>query len=138
MAAYRVAPDGSVTKCDIAQGSGSDALDVRTCEIIIQRFRFNPARNAADQAIEEWRTQKISWKLPVGADRYANATRRAELLVYIAKDGSVDTCEVLKPSGDNAWDLKMCTSLASSQKFEPSRGPNGRPQRSRRVVPVWE
>lgn len=138
VAAYRIAPDGTVAKCDIAQASGSDALDARTCEIILQRFRFNPARNAAGDAIEEWRTQKISWKLPVVADGYANASRKGELLVYVTKDGSVDTCEVLKPSGDKAWDLKMCRLVASSQKFKPTLDFNGRPQKSKHLVPVWE
>ncbi len=138
VAAYRIAPDGTVAKCDIAQASGSDALDTRSCEIILQRFRFNPARNAAGDAIEEWRTQKISWKLPVVADEYANASRKGELLVYVAKDGSVDTCEVLKPSEDNDWDMKMCALVASSQKFTPSRDFNGRRQKSKHVVPVWE
>lgn len=136
--AFLIAAHGSVTKCQIAQTSGSDVLDARTCEIIVQRFHFNPALNASGQAIEEWRTQKVGWKLPAMNDRYANATRKAELLVDIGKDGTVEGCEVLKPSGDPKWDLKMCLSLASNQKFEPSRGPKGRPEKSRRVVPVWE
>lgn len=138
VAAFLIAAGGDVAKCQIAQTSGSDALDARTCEIIVQRFRFNPALNASGQAIEEWRTQKISWKLPAANDRYANVTRKAELLVDIGKDGTVDSCEVLKPSGDPKWDVKMCASIASNQKFEPSRGANGRAEKSRRVIPVWE
>ncbi len=138
VAAFLIAAHGDVTKCKVAQTSGSDALDARTCEIIVQRFHFNPALNASGQAVEEWRTQKISWKLPAAHDGYANAIRKAELLVDIGKDGTVDGCEVLKPSGDPKWDLKMCMSIASNQKFESSRGTNGRPEKSRRVVPVWE
>ena len=136
--AFLIAAGGDVTKCQVAQTSGSDVLDARTCEIIVQRFRFNPARSSSGLAVEEWRTQKISWKLPAADDRYARATRRAELLVDIGKDGAVDGCEVLKPSGDPKWDRKMCMSIATNQKFEPARGTNGRPEKSRRVVPVWE
>lgn len=138
VAAFLIATGGDVSKCQIAQTSGSHALDVRTCEIIVQRFHYNPARSSSGQVVEEWRTQKISWKLPTANDRYANATRKAELLVDIGKDGTVDSCEVLKPSGDPKWDVKMCTSIASYQKFEAARGANGRPEKSRRVVPVWE
>ncbi len=136
--AFLIAAQGDITKCHVAQTSGSDALDARTCEIIVQRFHFNPARNSSGQAVGEWRTQKITWKLPAANDRFANATRKAELLVDIGNDGTVDGCEILKPSGDPKWDLKMCMSIASNQKFEPSRGANGRPEKSRRIVPVWE
>lgn len=138
VAAFLIAAQGNVSKCKTAQTSGSDALDTRTCEIIVQRFRFNPALDASGQAVEEWRTQKISWKLPVANDRYANATRKAELLVDIGKDGTVDGCEVLKSSGEPKWDTEMCISISSSQKFEPSRGADGRTTKSRLVVPVWE
>ena len=138
VAAFLIAARGDVTKCQVAQTSGSDALDARTCEIIVQRFRYDPARSSSGLAVEEWRTQKISWKLPTANDRYASATRKAELLVDIGRDGTVDGCEVLKPSGDPKWDLEMCTSIASNHKFEPARDTNGRSEKSRRVVPVWE
>jgi protein TonB len=42
-----IAPDGRVTGCRIARSSGSPSLDRTTCALIEQRFRFEPARDAA-------------------------------------------------------------------------------------------
>lgn len=138
VAAFRIAPDGKVTACNVAQSSGSDALDQRTCEIILQRFDFNPALTPQGTPTEEWRTQKFSWKLPVLTGEGKEPSKHAELVVNIGKDGSVESCEVIKSSGDAAWDLKMCTAVGVKQKFEPARDRQGRRQISRKVIPVWE
>jgi len=138
VAAFRIDPNGKVTSCNIAQSSGSEALDQRTCEIVIKRFQYSPARTARGQAVEEWRTQKFNWKLPAGSLNNTGLSKHGELLVYIAKDGSVESCEVSKSSGDRLWDMKMCKFVSVNRKFEPVRDRMGRRQKSRQVVPVWE
>jgi protein TonB len=55
---------GQPTNCVIAQSSGNAALDEVSCRIVIERFRFEPARNAAGNRIEETRAQRIVWRLP--------------------------------------------------------------------------
>jgi hypothetical protein len=69
---------------------------------------------------------------------YVNAGKKALLKVDVAKDGTVDSCEVLKTSGDSAWDSQMCRILAFNKKLEPTRNEKGRPMRSHRIVPVWQ
>lgn len=68
----------------------------------------------------------------------AGATKAAYLKIDVAKDGSVDSCEVVKSSGDVAWDNRMCNIMAFSKTFQPSLNENGRPKRGTRIVPVWQ
>lgn len=69
---------------------------------------------------------------------YVNAEKKALLKVDVAKDGSVDSCEIIKTSGDAAWDLQMCNIFAFNKKLEPTRNEKGKPMRSHRIVPVWQ
>ena len=69
---------------------------------------------------------------------YVNAEKKALLKVDVAKDGSVDSCEVIKTSGDAAWDMQMCNIFAFNKKLEPTRNEKGKPMRSHRIVPVWQ
>ncbi len=75
---------------------------------------------------------------PMLDPHYANASKKALLKVDVSKDGSVDSCEVLKTSGDAAWDSRMCYILAFNQKLKPTRNDKGKPIASRRIVPVWQ
>ena len=58
--------------------------------------------------------------------------------VAVAKDGSVDDCEVIKTSGDTDWDLQMCNVLATTRKLTPTLNAKGKPVRSQRIVPVFQ
>lgn len=69
---------------------------------------------------------------------YVNANKKALLKVDVAKDGSVDSCEVIKTSGDEAWDSQMCYIFAFNKKLAPTRNEKGKPMRSHRIVPVWQ
>jgi hypothetical protein len=69
---------------------------------------------------------------------YVNAEMKAFLKVDVAKDDSVDSCEVIKTSGDAAWDVQMCNIFAFNKKLEPTRNEKGKPMRSHRIVPVWQ
>lgn len=42
---------GRVTACRVVRSSGRADFDETTCRLILQRFRFNPARNAAGEAV---------------------------------------------------------------------------------------
>lgn len=75
---------------------------------------------------------------PMKDPYYANATKKALLKVDVSKDGSVDSCEVLKTSGDKAWDSRMCYIFAFNQKLKPTRNEKGKAIPSQRIVPVWQ
>jgi len=59
-----VAPNGRVVNCRVTQSSGSRQLDVTTCQILIVRARFTPARNADGTAAPDTVTGHIRWALP--------------------------------------------------------------------------
>jgi protein TonB len=50
-ARLNVSEAGTVTTCSIMRSSGNAVLDATTCQLIRQRFRFEPARDAQGNAI---------------------------------------------------------------------------------------
>lgn len=48
-----VGADGAVRRCDIDESSGHPALDAATCRLILDRYRYRPARDAAGNAVPE-------------------------------------------------------------------------------------
>ena len=140
---YLVSIGGAVSDCTVAQSSGSPMLDSRTCELLRQRFHYAPAVDGAGNPVAEWRTQKINWKLPITAAAaasadIASAKRKVEVKVQVAKDGSIDSCQVVTPSGDPKFDLTACRFLGQFGKLDVLRNAAGRPIRSTRIVPVWQ
>jgi TonB family protein len=61
---YEIAPDGMAESCRILESSGSAALDEASCELIIRRGRFRPARDAAGAPIRSKGDRRIRWELP--------------------------------------------------------------------------
>jgi protein TonB len=54
--------NGRVSKCEIVQSSGYAVLDSRTCDILVQRASFYPARDRDKKAVEDViRTPPINW-----------------------------------------------------------------------------
>lgn len=47
-----VTPDGRPAACRVTRSSGNGLLDVTTCRLVMQRFRFRPARDGSGRAIE--------------------------------------------------------------------------------------
>lgn len=59
-----VGRDGRVRQCSIFKASGYDSLDKRTCDVLIERARFAPARDANGNPVEDtFRAPVIKWKL---------------------------------------------------------------------------
>ncbi len=56
--------DGRVSGCSLVRSSGNAALDARTCEVLIGRARYQPARNTAGQAIAGTDQGRVTWRLP--------------------------------------------------------------------------
>ena len=59
-----VSPAGRPSACRVIQTSGSRELDAATCQLIVQRFKFKPARNAAGQAISGAVEYEQEWDAP--------------------------------------------------------------------------
>lgn len=59
-----VGASGRPTACRVTRTSGSHELDVTTCQLILQRFKFKPARNAAGQAVGGSIEYEQEWDAP--------------------------------------------------------------------------
>ena len=59
-----VGANGRPTACRVIRTSGSRELDATTCRLIMQRFKFKPARNAAGQAIDSHIEYDQEWDAP--------------------------------------------------------------------------
>lgn len=69
---FVVGADGRVKDCHAVPSSGSPDLDRRTCEIILRRGRFEPARDAAGKAVPSSKTTRIMWMLTYRNDALSN------------------------------------------------------------------
>jgi TonB family protein len=49
----RIGTDGRVRACRVVQSSGHAPLDLKTCEIMLVRARFTPARDKDGHAVED-------------------------------------------------------------------------------------
>ena len=58
-----IAPDGRVTACTIVRSSGTPSLDATTCRLATQRFRFDPARDAAGNPVPGTAGWRQDWWL---------------------------------------------------------------------------
>lgn len=60
---FVVAPNGRVSECNVTRSSGSRMLDSTTCRLIVQRFRYRPARNVYGDPIAEVARGEHSWEI---------------------------------------------------------------------------
>jgi len=63
-ARFDVADDGIAENCSAEVSSGSAALDIATCRIILRRIRYDPARDSEGRPIRSADTFSITWTLP--------------------------------------------------------------------------
>lgn len=59
-----IGPDGKAVACRITTSSGHDVLDRATCDLVMRRARFEPARDSAGKPITAEFHNKVTWKLP--------------------------------------------------------------------------
>lgn len=61
-----IGADGLPAACDIIAPSGHGDLDAVTCQLIMQRARFTPGRNARGEAVGGTYSNRIRWQIPEG------------------------------------------------------------------------
>ncbi|MGV1683976.1 TonB family protein [Sphingopyxis sp. NJF-3] len=66
--------DGLPSGCDVTASSGHADLDEKTCQLLMERARFTPARDENGQKVASSYTNRIRWQLP---DVYAAALANA-------------------------------------------------------------
>ena len=60
---FTVGASGRVTDCTVTRSSGVPELDEATCRIILKRFRYQPARDAAGQPVADVITGDHVWQV---------------------------------------------------------------------------
>ena len=58
-----VAADGRVEACDVVVSSGYAALDQRSCQVILERARFEPALDAVGRPVAVKAIDRVNWRL---------------------------------------------------------------------------
>jgi len=58
---YTVAINGQVSRCIVTRSSGSADLDQTTCQLIQQRFRFKPAKDASGRTVQADIVEDHEW-----------------------------------------------------------------------------
>jgi TonB family protein len=59
-----VGSDGSPTDCSVTASSGSSTLDSTTCTLLMERARFEPARDSKGKPTTDSVAGRIVWRLP--------------------------------------------------------------------------
>lgn len=60
---YAVGPSGGVDQCEIIEPSGYPEVDAMTCRVIIDRYRFKPARDEQGVPVTEVLEEDYSWRM---------------------------------------------------------------------------
>jgi TonB family protein len=137
---------GRVAACHVTASSGSQALDDATCQILVTRAQFTPARDGNGAVTPDHISNRVTWTLPeppTGAGARANlasyvqdgdypvlAMRRGEQGVVgfeldVAPNGRVANCRVTQSSGSRLLDYATCRVMISRARFTPARNADG-------------
>lgn len=60
---YAIGPSGQVDRCEVIEGSGYPEIDAMTCRVIMERYRFRPARDPEGYAVTEVREEDYRWRV---------------------------------------------------------------------------
>ena len=63
-ALLKISETGLVTSCTIRRSSGHRLLDETTCQLVLARYRFDPALNDQGQPIAVEAVLPVVWALP--------------------------------------------------------------------------
>lgn len=88
---------GRVTGCTINRSSGHPDLDSAACTALVQRARFQPARDGAGNAVAGEYTRRVRWQLPGSSGPYSPGTGAwwggvRLVRLHVRQDGDVDFC----------------------------------------------
>lgn len=58
-----VGPDGRAQACEVTEGAEDESLNAVTCAILLERSRFEPARDARGRAVRDVVSTRVRWEL---------------------------------------------------------------------------
>lgn len=87
----RVDVNGRVSDCQVTSSSGSDLLDQQTCDVIVSRAVYEPARDRRRRPVAAHQSHKIRWLLP--EPEPAEIITASKIALTVSADGNVRDCE---------------------------------------------
>lgn len=122
---------GKVKTCTVTGSSGSEALDSKTCALLMERARFAPARDAQGGLTEGTYTNRVRWTLP--EDRQLPTPGELEISFVVGADGSASSCANTRRDASGA--VVETSTVCPPRSFEPYRDAAGKPRTARvRIV----
>ena len=135
-----VSAAGNVAGCRIAASSGAASLDTMTCALLFIRARFDPARDAAGNAVAGTFSSRITWVFPPDYQtRSGSALTPVELrngvrdvsgksVLKVGEDGIITACDPVGSDYDNVMALPdICKIFAVGSRYGPPATVDGKP-----------
>jgi TonB family protein len=97
-----IGSDGMPTGCSVTDSSGSPTLDATTCRILMERARFQPARDANGKPTTDSFSSRVRWVLPDPVSARADAMTQLWSSCVMGEAAKLVTSELTsrRSSGD--------------------------------------
>lgn len=93
---------GGVSGCEITKSSGFSELDAKTCEVVIERAKFIPARDAKGRAVPSVLSKTVTWRLE--DDVYPSNPWSVAAVTTYGSSGEPSSCQITYLGGGSpAW-----------------------------------
>lgn len=123
--------NGVPVKCTISSSSGAATLDQATCDLLIARARFTPARDTNGKPLVGSYSNKINWRIPEsdGSFRLPPLPFRQVTTFTINTDGSASDC--VATINDKPMPEQHCATQILSRRYPIQRDSAGNPVRKK-------
>jgi TonB family protein len=123
---------GIPSHCSVTISSGAALLDSRTCDRVMARARFIPARTDEGEASRAEYATRILWQLPAGGDPITPTldTHVMTLTFFAEPDGSITGCTATL-NGNQPLGNGFCEAQLRGRHFIPQRDSSGKPVRQK-------
>ncbi len=123
--------DGKPLQCEVTKSSGSADLDSTSCEKLLERASFAPARDDDGEAVASTFRSAVRWEIPSHSEfsSFARTPPGPVSIItsfVVEKDGSVSDCKTERSEGG-----EPSNACAFGTAFEPFRDEDGNPVRRR-------
>jgi TonB family protein len=140
--------DGRVGTCAVSETSGSRPLDHQACRVVKTRARFEPARDAAGQAVpSDYRmavvfglgehmpstTTEMAMDVAIVPADYRQPVKAS---IVFGADGHATQCDIRQSSGSAAADRGVCAAITRQMTIPPPKSGSREPAAAARFYIV--
>lgn len=87
---------GKPIDCTITKTSGHTSLDTRTCELVLERARFKPARDSKGKAVAGTYSNRVRWVVPGSSLLDDEGLPSMVVETMVSSAGILESCSVRK------------------------------------------